>query len=446
MDAIRRAGERHRLGAASAQPLLLAPSEFDAGGLGDVTTGFLPVRRYEEFGTQLAEILRTLAIPMGVCSQHADLVEEKTTDFVGRDRVFDAINSFIEANSCGYFQLLGDPGDGKTTIMAEYVRRTGCVAHFNVRSQGVNTPRQFVDNLGVQLTARYGIAGPVDTGDSSRYGETIGRMLKEARAALPDDVPLVIAVDALDEAERPTDDTAGNVLFLPPRLPKGVYFVVSSRRAEVSLRIETASRPYDLAHHLDSTMVDIGEYLTRMSSRPALRSWLAERNIPLPRFVGVLAEKSEGNFMYLRHVLPELSNGLYQSLDIQQLPHGLKNYYESHWRLMGMATKSSPRTKVWIVYVLCELTRPVSIALLARVMREVQAGVDAIAIQEVLTEWQQFLRRDADPDGPRFSIYHTSFRDFLHKRDTIASAGLTLTGVNGVISDVLWEEEYGEED
>jgi len=30
----------------------------------------------------------------------------------------------------GYFTIEGDPGAGKSAILAEYVRRTGCIAHF----------------------------------------------------------------------------------------------------------------------------------------------------------------------------------------------------------------------------------------------------------------------------------------------------------------------------
>ena len=82
--------------------------------------------------------------------------------------------------------------------------------------------------------------------------------------------------------------------------------------------------------------------------------------------------------------------------------------------------------------------------MLARVLREVEPTADAIAVQEVLGEWRQFLHRDAAPDGARFSLYHASFRDFLHGKDIIASAGLVLRQVNGVIADMLWDYEFGQ--
>jgi len=39
---------------------------------------------------------------------------------------------------------------------------------------------------------------------------------------------LVIAIDALDEVDR-TDHTGANLLYLPARLDKGVYFVMTQR-------------------------------------------------------------------------------------------------------------------------------------------------------------------------------------------------------------------------
>ena len=61
------------------------------------------------------------------------LIQDKTTDFVGCEYVFDSIETFIQNNPNGYFTIIGDPGQGKIAILAKYVQNTGCVAHFNVQ-------------------------------------------------------------------------------------------------------------------------------------------------------------------------------------------------------------------------------------------------------------------------------------------------------------------------
>lgn len=371
------------------------------------------------------------------------LIAEKTESFVGRDNVFRAIDDFIAGTPSGYLSIEGDPGVGKTTVLAEYVRRTGCVAHFNIRSQRLNTSGHFIHSFGRHMTARYGLADVAQGSDPERYGEVLSRLITEARGSVAADKPLVLVIDALDEVDTAGDPAGVNVLFLPRHLPNGVHFVLSSRRASVPLATDTPYRTFDLGRHHEETMADIREYLRRKAGQQQLGIWLSDRRIALSTFVEVLSEKSAGNFMYLRHVLPELVRGAYQGLDIQRLPEGLEQYYESHWQWMGMAAAPASRLKVWVIYLLCEFARPVSAGVLARVAREVEPAADAIAVQQVLEEWRQFLHRDEVPGGAQFSLYHASFRDFLHRKDVITSAGLVLREVNGVIADVLWNHEYG---
>ncbi|MFC4070962.1 TIR domain-containing protein [Actinoplanes subglobosus] len=392
---------------------------------------------------QLAELARAVGLDALTAADTAELIAEKTVSFVGRDNVFEAIDDFLASGDRGYLTIEGDPGAGKTTLLAEYVRRTGYVAHFNIRGQSLNTSRYFVHRLGSNLAARYGIAGVAAGTDADRHGEILGRLLSEARANEAADRPLVVVVDALDEVNTGGDPEGANVLLLPRHLPGGVYFILSSRRAGVPLHTDAPNRVFDLGRHHGQTMADVREYLRRQGSRDRLRGWLADHGIPLPDFVDVLAGKSDGNFMYLRHVLPELAAGVYQDLDIRHLPQGLEQYYDDHWRAMGRDGNLPTRLKVWVIYLLCEFARPVSTGVLARILREVEPGADAMSVQQVLDEWRQFLHRDEEPRGARFSLYHASFRDFLHRKDTIRSAGLVLRDVNAVIADVLWKHEYG---
>lgn len=371
--------------------------------------------------------------------QPAELIADKTEQFVGRDNVFQAIEDFIADHTNGYLTIKGDPGAGKTTLLAEYVRRTGAVAHFNIRGQSLNTSAHFLQSLGGQLASRHGITGVALGTDPERYGEVLSRLVAEARANLPQTEPLVLVVDALDEVNTATDPPGVNVLFLPQHLPDGVYFVLSSRRASVALRTDVTNEVFDLGDHHADTMADVREYLRQQAKAPRLVAWLADRRIAEATFVEVLAGKSAGNFMYLRHVLPDLVAGRYADLDILHLPQGLEQYYESHWHLMG--TGPATRLKIWVIYLLCEFARPVSAEVLARVLREVEPGADAIAVVQVLDEWRQFLHRGAPP--VKYSLYHASFQDFLHRKDVIASAGLVLREVNGAIADVLWNHEYG---
>lgn len=167
--------------------------------------------------------------------QWGSLIVDRTRGFVGREYVFDAIADFLSNASGGYLVLRGDPGIGKSSILAEYVRRTGCIAHFNVRSLGISTAEQFLQSVCAQLVADAGLAHAVLPAHATRGGAFLLTLLAEAKQQLPPGEPLVIAVDALDEVDNAGEPDGANLLFLPPVLPDGVYFVMTSRSIDLRL-------------------------------------------------------------------------------------------------------------------------------------------------------------------------------------------------------------------
>jgi Effector-associated domain 10 len=67
------------------------------------------------------ETMKALTRALPPLNQFKSLIEDKTKWFVGRTYVFDAIQSFINNNPKGYFTIIGDPGQGKSAILAKYV-------------------------------------------------------------------------------------------------------------------------------------------------------------------------------------------------------------------------------------------------------------------------------------------------------------------------------------
>src|SRR5215510_3889815 len=122
--------------------------------------------------------------------------------------------------------------------------------------------------------------------------------------------------------------------------------------------------------------------------------------------------------MYLRYVLPDIERGAYHDLGVERLPTGLQGYYEDHWQHMGMTARPLPRAKIKIVYVLAEVRQPVALRQIASFADE-----DALTVQEVLDAWDQFLHEQPIDGATHYSVYHTSFRDFLHRKDIVQAAG-----------------------
>src|SRR5919202_1251008 len=192
------------------------------------------VRVEEEPEAVISNQLAPVAELLGVRHPFQALIEEKTQGFVGRGFVFEAIEEFLKKQPKGYFFIEGEPGIGKSAILAKYVQKTGCVAHFNVRSQGITSVDRFLKNICTQLISRYNLPYPSLPPDATRNGQFFAQLLGEVSAKLKTGERLVIAIDALDEVER-TDHTGANLLYLPTRLDKGVYFVMTQRPGTLPL-------------------------------------------------------------------------------------------------------------------------------------------------------------------------------------------------------------------
>jgi hypothetical protein len=382
----------------------------------DFLARFQDVPYEEPFSAQLRRVAAALALPPALPNPFRLLIEEVTRHFVGRETVFASLQRFIANERKGCFAVLGDPGEGKTTLLAEYVRRTGCPAHFNIATQGINTTEQFYESIRQQLGERYDVAPSTRPGESPSFSLLVSDLLHEAALARPPGEPLVLVIDALDEVKAESSGAGVNVLQLPQVLPDGVFLLLSTRRKEVPFVTRERLHPCDLAGFPAENRRDVERYLARRLEDPAFEPWLRRRGWPAERAVTELADRSENNFMYLHYVLAELRAGAFDDAS-QPLPTGLKGYYRNHWHRMGMEGRPD-RLKLSVLYVLSLMRAPISLRVLAEIVR-----ADAVDVRPVIKEWREFLHAEQEDGEVRYRLYHSSFREFLHSPDALGEAG-----------------------
>ncbi|MCC3583306.1 ATP-binding protein [Microcoleus sp. PH2017_30_WIL_O_A] len=368
------------------------------------------------------------------------IIQDRTQDFTGRRFVFAAIAEFLQNNRKGYFVLEADPGVGKSSIMAKLVLllKRRCVAHFNSQSQGIARAEQFLENAYTQLIRRYQLNYPQLPENATRDGNFLSRLLGEVSAKLGGK-KLIIVVDALDEVDLSLQGRGSNVLYLPDALPDNVYFIVSKQPKTLPL---PNHQVFDLMQYSAESLADVKVYIDKRTGNSAsIQSWINRQNLQRELFVAAVAEKSQNNFMYLRYVLNDIDSGKYSDVNLQDLPRELEGYYDKHWARMEMAVKDKElrRRKLKVIYLLTKTRKPVCCDILADFAEE-----DALDVQEVLDDWEQFLRRSGD-SPPDYSIYHASFQRFLHRIDVVQKAGVSLRDIETAISDNLWEDLYGDE-
>jgi hypothetical protein len=368
------------------------------------------------------------------------LIDKMTTDFVGREWLFAAIGEFFAQAESGYFVIRGEPGVGKTAALAEFVKRTGCLAYFNITATGINRPTQFIDSICSQLRTRFVLEEELPNASIGFSGEKLQTYLDAARAKLDHDKRLLIAVDAIDEVDSSGQPTGSNILYLPHTLPQNVFFILTCRpMASLPLNTTAPVRVLDLSSCDAQSAADIDVFLRRAAEKPAIQEWLIKQNRTVDEFVRELSVRSELNFVYLRYVLGSVEAGDYRTLDSATRPIGLQGYYENLWQRMGMTNKPLPHDKIRLLYILSEAPEPISRELLADF-----AGLNVAEVQAVIDEWQQFLVVQEKQGDRRYQLFHQTFREFLRSKEILLASGITIESVNRVIADNLWLEVMGD--
>lgn len=360
------------------------------------------------------------------------LIFEKTRLFCGRDFVFRAIQNFLITQTKGYFSVIGDAGMGKSAIAAKYVLAGKFPCYFNVFAEGRNNPEKFLASIRQQLIKRYSLQN-TDNADLRSLLQKASEQLKGQK--------LLIVIDALDEVEQ---EGKGNFLDLPQNLPNGVYFLLTRRLYNQETKRLTLS-PDTPVDELDLTkgdytalsQEDVKEYIHLfIKNDDKVKNWINSRNISEDNFTKEIAVKSENNFMYLRYLLPGISEGKYNDLTLKGLPQGLQDYYTTHWNRMGMDNESNEK-KVKILYILVERGEPISINMIAEILDE-----DEYEVKTVLNDWVEYVTPTINEWEQKtyYNIYHRSFLEFLKGQDKLGKGRKLFKEVNKSMANYMLKE------
>lgn len=362
------------------------------------------------------------------------LVNERSRNFVGRDFIFRAIDNHISDPSfpSGYVVISGEPGIGKTALIAQLVKTKGYVHHFNIASQNIRSVQHFLSNLCAQLIVHYKLGYSLLPENATKDSGFLIQLLFEVVEKI-DNRPLVILVDALDEGEDLGLAPNINRFYLPPVLPKDVFFIVTTReKAEYHLLVDNRKNIYIRDNDPDN-LEDVRQYVLKFikGHQTEMSSQLAIWGVDELEFTDIITEKSQGNFMYLVHVLRDIRTGKLKPANIDNiynLPQGLQEYYHRHWRVMRAKDKDLfDKYYQPVICILATVREPVSIEMVSEWTKLSYADV-----KDVISEWREFLNGRSPKDGSTlYHIYHSSFQDFLQEEiglkyyhDLIAQAAL----------------------
>ncbi|QIG49441.1 DUF4062 domain-containing protein [Nordella sp. HKS 07] len=378
---------------------------------GDLDALLGAVRELSALGKDLVSRLQTAGL---VSAQLADAYIDPTPvfrrvkleQFVGREWITAAIEAFQQSNDCGYFVLEAKSGMGKTAYLAHYAQHVDCVHHFCEQARGSTGITQTIRNIAAQLVNRWRLPRDLATAHLAEPADRpdLQSLLFRIAAHRDETDPgrsIIIVVDALDEAGTPEGQ---NVLGLPQVLPRGVYLVVSQQPVGVSLNVQAPRTVFKIEAGNTDNRHDAEVYVT--STLQAAGS-LAFADVQAA--IDALLDKSDGNWIYLHHVIAEIQSGERKLDDLQSLPNGLWQYYARHW-LAWSARHSEDWNKLHlpVLAALAAAQEAVSGQVLAALANVPEPGLTKLLEQH----WLPFLNvYESVP--PRYGLHHASLREFL---------------------------------
>lgn len=358
------------------------------------------------------------------------LIRERTDEFVGRRMLVRRLGEMLDdpGFTSGYVVIHGEPGIGKTALLASLVEQWNLVHHFNSVLIGLTSTERFLTNVCAQLILAYDLPHDRLPEAASTDSSILLRLLAESTQQCR----VVVAVDAVDEASG--NPAGGNRLLLPPALPAGAFMLLTMRdpdnvplyvdeRRDLIIDESDAENLSDAREYVDAFL---GRYAAVMTDR------LTSLDMSAADFAGFLTERSEGNFMYLRHVLRGIRDRALRDTDraaLDRLPRGLHAYYAHLERQLGVIDGTAPERQLKILAVLATWPEPLTVARLARF-----AGERPDTTRAVVRGWAGFLNRIESRHETRYALYHASFRDFLAGRLDMADVRSQITSA---VEDLL---------
>ena len=377
----------------------------------DVTiSDLLPVMPADQSPPNLANHIHTF--------EH--FIDDRRKGFVGRGFIFERIQRLLDDASTpsGYLLIRGDPGIGKSALMAELAKgrrlrgvRLGAY-HFNISLQAINTVEAFLENVCAQLIANFRLSYDFLPDGFDRDGAFLHALLAEAAQKCKAGEKIVLAVDALDEVDSSGASQSANPLYLPFGLPDGIY-VIMTARDKYDLTFHASSLlEFAIVPDSDENTSDVMEYVASYLGRKGVKEWMRRNKLDRARFTDLMSGKSEGNFMYLHHVLRAIDGGALSGFAPDQLPHGLRSYYRFHWAQMRQTTAAQfDILHLPVICVLAAVNRAVPISQVAK-----STGISARRVRQAIQQWWEFLHKEpARGKTINYRVYHSSFREFLQK-------------------------------
>jgi WD40 repeat protein/uncharacterized protein YukE len=377
--------------------------------------------RFQRALAKLREALRRGPEGLSVEGTHADLfgqlqpldfgpeLSRLQRGFTGRDWIVAAVEEWLsDPAGAPAFLLTGDPGAGKSAVMAHLAQMLPQVAalHF-CRADNSQTLRAdaFVRSVAAQLATQLpgyaealrGVLTQPNALDEEPDALFKNLIINPLATAPTGDGPLLLLVDGLDEAVQRGAQTApsiprlvGSFLGELATMTGRVRLVLSSRPVPGVLQhVQGRSKPFALRASASENQADLEAFVSGRLER--IPSALKQAGTGAQAVTAWLTERADGNFLYAEQALLGIEGGRLDPSDPDAFPAGLVGLYASQFeRLFPGPNGTSSYNTEW---------RPLLSVLVAA-----REALTAEQVAEALGAAGQADAARLDPMDPAFTV------------------------------------------
>ena len=312
----------------------------------------------------------------------SDFAKSSSTEFIGRQWLYQEMEHALEHTSKRGVLITGSSGSGKSAFLSHLLCSKTSSRFIHNRILGYHFCMH--DNKKTQDGAAFvrNIANMI-AWKISRYRERIltnsfvRRVLYEDCPQDPEwcfehavvtplktlhpkpSVPWYIVVDALDECSNEKAEIVNIIKFKSRKLPRWLKLIVSSRNVSTVVAGVDGLQRVDLRLDDKRNLEDVNTYLTlkmfslKESITETIKTSLAimDNDTPTQKIVSSLAEKGDGNFLYVK-VMLDLWLSSAENFKWESLPKALDSTYQVYFeRKYGNPESFQPLREIFEVLV-----------------------------------------------------------------------------------------------
>lgn len=349
-------------------------------------------------------------------------VSRLTRNFTGREWLFGRLDRWLADPRSRVFLITGDPGTGKSAILATLVHRNPHVAsvHFCVSSLADSLdPLRFVRSVAAQFASQMSdYRQALNELDREEFTETdpgsaFRRLIAGPLQREPPTRSALILVGALDESLRSGERNIAALLRdRMDDLPPWIRIVASSRLQPEILDLFSDHGPEHIQATGEENLGDIDRYLGHRLKQPGLAALLTAHGVDPAAVAERIKARSEGNVLYVTEVLRGIESGRIDTCDLDRFPVGLVGIYQSFFERLFPAGQGFEELRR-LLGVAAAAREPLDSHHIARFL-----GESADTVEILLQKVAPFF----PCRGRLYHPYHKSILDWLN-----AEAGINRT-------------------